>query len=115
MALTPGTRLGRYDIVSLLGGGGMGKVYRARDTALGRDVAIKLILEAFVGDRERLSRFEREARALAALNHPNIATLYGMEATDGQHFLAMELVDGPTLQEVIRTAGGGPDVGRAVA
>ena len=114
MPLTPGVRLGSYEIVSLLGEGGMGKVYHARDTKLGRDVAIKIILEPFVEDRERLARFEREARALAALNHPNIATLYGMETADGQHFLAMELVDGPTLQETIGAAGGGLEVGRAV-
>ena len=101
MSIAPGSRLGQYEIVSLIGEGGMGAVYRARDTKLGREVAIKVVLEAFVSDRERLARFEREARALAALNHPNIATLYGMEECDGRHFLAMELVPGPTLAELI--------------
>ena len=104
MALTIGTRLGAYEIVALLGVGGMGEVYRARDTKLGREVAIKVILDAFVADRERLIRFEREAKALAAVNHPNIATLYGMEVADGRHFLVMELVEGRTLSEVIGRA-----------
>jgi eukaryotic-like serine/threonine-protein kinase len=106
VTLAQGTRLGHYEIVGTIGAGGMGEVYRARDTKLGRDVAIKTILDSFVLDRERLARFEREARALAALNHPNVATLYGMEQADGQHLLVMELVDGPTLKEVIDTATG---------
>src|SRR5687767_10309430 len=79
----------------------MGEVYRARDTRLGRDVAVKVVLEAFVADRDRLARFEREARSLAALNHPNVATLHGMEESGGRHFLVMELVDGPTLAELV--------------
>ena len=99
MALGPGARLGSYEVLSTLGAGGMGEVYRARDTKLGREVAIKVVLEAFLADRDRLARFEREARALAALNHPNIATLHGMEEADGRHFLVMELVDGLTLGE----------------
>src|SRR5262245_9927084 len=99
MGLTSGTRLGPYEIVSPIGAGGMGEVYRARDTKLGREVAIKVVLEAFVADPERLIRFEREARSLAALNHPHIATLYGMEESSGRHFLVMELVDGETLAE----------------
>jgi len=78
-----GTRLGPYEIVSLLGAGGMGEVYRARDTKLGRDVAIKILPAAFGADADRLTRFEREARVLASLNHPNIADIYGLEETDG--------------------------------
>ena len=101
MSLTPGTRLGSYDILGPLGAGGMGEVYRARDTRLGREVALKVLPQAFVADQDRVARFEREARALAALNHPNIATLYGMELADGQHLLVMELVEGPTLAERI--------------
>jgi eukaryotic-like serine/threonine-protein kinase len=108
------TRRGAYESEAKLGQGGMGEVYRARDTTLGRDVAIKLILQVFGDDRERLARFEREARALAALNHPNIATLYGMEKAGGQHFLAMEFIDGATLQEVIGAADGGLDVSRVI-
>src|SRR5687767_10573037 len=79
----------------------MGEVYRAHDSKLGRDVAIKVMLEAFLADRDRRARFEREARALAALNHPNIATLHGMEEAEGRHFLVMELVEGRTLSEVL--------------
>ena len=81
MTLSPGTRLGTYEILSLLGRGGMGEVYRARDTKLGRDVAIKVLPSSFSTDVERLARFEREARTLAALNHPNIAAIYGDRAT----------------------------------
>jgi serine/threonine protein kinase/Tol biopolymer transport system component len=102
MTLAPGTRLGSYEVLSSLGEGGMGEVFRARDIRLGRDVAIKVILEAFVADRDRLLRFEREAKVLAALNHPNIATLHGWEEADGRHFLVMELVPGRTLGEAIR-------------
>jgi serine/threonine protein kinase len=101
MALPTGTRLGTYEILSSLGAGGMGEVYRARDTKLGREVAIKLVLEAFLTDKDRLVRFEREARSLAAINHPNIATLFGLEESGGRHFLVMELVDGLTLGELL--------------
>src|SRR6185436_16101649 len=101
MSLPPGTRLGSYDVVGILGEGGMGQVYQARDAKLGRDVALKVVLEEFLADRDRLLRFEREARVLAALNHPNIATLHGMEEADGRHFLVMELVNGRTLAEAI--------------
>jgi serine/threonine-protein kinase len=104
MSLTAGARIGSYEIVSLVGQGGMGVVYRAHDTKLGRDVAIKVVLEAFLSDRERLVRFEREAKALAVLNHPNIATLYGMEEVNSRHFLVMEFVEGPTLGELITSA-----------
>jgi Tol biopolymer transport system component len=106
MALAPGARLGRYELIDSLGAGGMGEVYRARDTKLGREVAVKVVLEAFLADRERLARFEREAKALAALNHPNIATLHGMEEADGRHFLVMEMVDGLTLAELLARRGG---------
>jgi eukaryotic-like serine/threonine-protein kinase len=106
MRLTAGTRLGAYSIQSALGAGGMGEVYLARDTNLARDVAVKVLPEAFAHDVERLARFEREARTLAALNHPNIAIVYGLESvalTDSEQLraLVMELVDGPTLAELI--------------
>src|SRR4249920_3718794 len=97
MALDPGTRLGSYEIVAPIGAGGMGEVYRARDSKLGRDVAIKVLKAAYVGDPDRLSRLEREARMLAALNHPNIATIYALEQAAGLHYLAMEFIDGQTL------------------
>jgi Tol biopolymer transport system component len=99
MSLAPGTRFGVYEVESLLGAGGMGEVHRARDTKLGRPVAIKILPPHLAGDPERIARFEREARALAALNHPRIATLYGLEEYDGRHLLIMELVEGDTLAE----------------
>ena len=107
--LTPGTRLGPFEILSPLGEGGMGAVYRARDTKLGRDVAIKVLLPAVANDPERLARFQREAQVLASLNHPNIAAIYGLEDADpsagsGQaavRALVMELVEGPTLADRI--------------
>ena len=92
-----GRRLGAYLLDARIGAGGMGEVYRARDTRLGRDVAIKILPDAFVADPDRLARFEREARALAALNHPNIATIHGFDELDGVRALIMELVDGETL------------------
>ena len=94
-----GRRLGPYQMQALLGAGGMGEVYRARDTKLQRDVAVKFLPQAFISDPERLSRFEREARTLAALNHPNIGAIYGFEEADGLRFLILELVDGPTLAD----------------
>ena len=99
MALLPGSRVGRYQIVGPLGAGGMGEVYRAHDPQLGRDIALKVLPEALAADTERVARFEREARILATLNHPNIATLYGIEVADGVPALVMELVDGETLHE----------------
>jgi serine/threonine protein kinase/Tol biopolymer transport system component len=102
MALAPGTQLGTYEISGSLGAGGMGEVYRARDSKLGRSVAIKVLPHAFAADPDRVSRFEREAKVLASLNHPHIAALYGMELSGGagsSHFLIMELVEGETLLE----------------
>jgi serine/threonine-protein kinase len=96
-----GTRLGHYEIESSLGAGGMGKVYQARDTRLGRSVAVKVLVEAFAKDPERIARFEREAKVLASLNHANIAALHGFEQLGGTHFLVMELVQGETLAERI--------------
>ncbi len=96
-----GKTLGQYEITAMLGKGGMGEVYRARDSKLDRDVAIKLLSPEFTSDKERLARFEREAKVLASLNHPNIAGIYGLEDSDGLPFLVMELVPGETLAERI--------------
>ena len=108
-AAMTGHTLGGYHLQTLLGAGGMGEVYRARDAKLGRDVAIKVLPRAFTSDPDRLARFEREARMLAALNHPNICAIYGLEEADGIRFLILELVDGETLAERI----GGQDGVRA--
>src|ERR1700681_4321748 len=94
-----GTRLGCYEILVPIGAGGMGEVYRAHDTKLGRDVAIKVLPESFAQDAERMARFEREAQLLASLNHPNIATIHGLEEGNDVRALVMELVEGPTLAE----------------
>ena len=101
MALTAGTRLGPYEIAAQIGSGGMGEVYRATDTALGRSVAIKVLPASLASDPERLARLDREARTLAALNHPNIAAIYGLEKSAGQTALVMELIEGPTLADRI--------------
>jgi serine/threonine protein kinase len=101
MALSPGSRLGPYEVTVQIGMGGMGEVYRARDDRLQRDVAIKVLPEAFAADSDRLARFEREARSLASLNHQNIAAIYGLEDADGVKALVMELVEGPTLADLI--------------
>src|SRR5215472_3658819 len=101
MVLTLGSRLGPYEILLPLGAGGMGEVYRARDTKLGREVALKVLPEAFARDAERMARFRREAQVLASLNHPNIATIYGLEESNGNCALVMELVEGPALAERI--------------
>src|SRR5499427_3164989 len=101
MVLAAGTRLGPYEITAPIGAGGMGEVYRATDTNLKRQVAIKVLPEAMAGDAERVARFQREAEVLATLNHPNIAHLYGLEKSDGTLALVMELVEGPTLADRI--------------
>jgi predicted ATPase len=105
MSFAPGSRLGPFEILAPLGAGGMGEVYRARDTRLNRNVAIKLLPEAVASNRDRLSRFEQEARSASALNHPNIVTIYELGNSAPHHYIAMELVDGKTLRELL---GGGP-------
>jgi serine/threonine-protein kinase len=119
MTLQPGSKVGPYEIEHALGSGGMGDVYRARDSRLERSVAIKALPATFLGDAERLARFEREARLLAALNHPNIATIHGLETADGLPHLVLELIDGQTLSERL-SAGPLPlkdvlDLGQQVA
>ena len=105
MSLTSGSRLGPYEVQSLLGAGGMGEVYRARDPRLGRDVAIKVVPQMIRGSSHALDRFEREARAVAALQHPNICAIYDIgETSDRRQFIVMELLDGETLQQ--RLQGG---------
>jgi Tol biopolymer transport system component len=113
MSLTPGARVGPYEVIAPLGSGGMGQVFRARDSRLGRDVAVKVLPPGLAGDPARLSRFEREARALGALNHPNIASIYGLETHDGAPALVLELVEGETLEA--RIARGPLPVGEALA
>jgi serine/threonine-protein kinase len=103
MALSPGTRFGPYEIVDAIGAGGMGEVYRATDTKLGREVAVKTLPSALAADADRLARFEREAKLLATLNHPNIAVIYGLEETEGTQCIAMELIDGETLEERLKS------------
>src|ERR1700730_13800731 len=105
MALLSGTRLGAYEVLAQIGAGGMGEVYRAHDTKLGRDVAIKVLPEALAHDPDRLTRFQREAKMLAALNHPTIATIHGLEQSDGTSYLVMELVSGETLQQRLARKG----------
>ena len=104
MALGPGTRLGVYDVTAQIGEGGMGQVYRATDTKLKRQVAIKILPPSLAADHDRLARFQREAEVLASLNHPNIAAIYGLEDGDGVKALVMELVEGEDLSR--RTARG---------
>src|SRR5438445_1477473 len=101
MALTIGMKLGSHDITALLGKGGMGEVYRARDTKLKRDVAIKIMPEAFSRDPDRVNRFQREAEVLASLNHPNVAAIYDLQEADGSRYLVLELVEGETLADRI--------------
>src|SRR5580700_2663477 len=105
MTIAAGTRLGSYEIVMPIGSGGMGEVYQAHDSKLGRDVAIKVLPEAFAHDAERLARFQREAKMLASLNHPNIAAIYGLEENAGSSYLVMELVPGDTLADRIKRDG----------
>ncbi len=101
MALTPGSRVGPYEILAPIGAGGMGEVYRARDIKLRREVAIKTLLQNSHPNEEQVARFRREAELLAALHHANVATVYGLEEQDGQLFIVMELVEGETLAERI--------------
>src|SRR5215510_10832027 len=102
MSLTVGTQLGSHEITALLGKGGMGEVYRARDKKLKRDVAIKILPDEFSRDIDRLSRFQREAEVLASLNHPSIAAIYDLQEASGLRYLVLELVDGDTLQERLK-------------
>src|SRR5262245_42846436 len=99
MSLAAGVRLGPYEVLSLIGSGGMGEVYRAKDTKLNRDVALKILPSEFALDPDRLARFKREAHVLASLNHPNVAAIYGFEDSSDTHALVLELVDGPTLAD----------------
>jgi serine/threonine protein kinase len=110
-----GRTIGTYNVLAAIGAGGMGEVYRARDSKLGRDVAIKVLPAAFTGDRDRLARFEREARVLASLNHPNIAAIYGLEQIGDVQALVLELVEGETLAERIGGRGSGLGVSDALA
>jgi serine/threonine protein kinase len=112
MGLTPGARLGPYEIVSPLGSGGMGEVYKGRDPRLGRDVAIKVLPPAYSADPERLTRFEQEARAAAALTHPNIVAVYDVGHHDASPYIVSELLDGETLRD--RLSGGPLPVRKAV-
>src|SRR5438128_8206628 len=102
MTLYPGTKLGRYEIRSKIGAGGMGEVYLAQDTKLDRKVALKILPAEFASKRDRMERFIREAKSAAALNHPNIATIHEIGEYDGTNFIAMEFVDGQTLRQAIR-------------
>ena len=113
MALAPGSKFGSYEVVSELGAGAMGEVWRARDARLAREVALKVLPESLAQDRERLQRFEREAQVLASLNHPNIAAIYGVEESQGATALVLEIVEGPTLDE--RIAQGPMPIDEAVA
>ena len=113
MSLTPGARIGPYEVTTRIGVGGMGEVYRATDTKLGRHVAIKVLPAAVAQDGDRLARFDREARTLAALNHPNIAAIYGLEDANGAKALVMELVEGEDLSQ--RLARGPIPIGEALA
>src|SRR5580704_6789522 len=104
-AMNPQSSIGHYRIASKIGAGGMGEVYRATDTKLGRDVALKLLPHEMACDPERLARFRREARAVATLNHPHIVTIFSVEEVDGVHFLTMELVEGQSLDRLIPDGG----------
>jgi len=105
MSLAPGNRLGPYEILAQLGEGGMGEVYKARDPRLGRDVAIKVLPSAAAADLERRARFEREAKAGAALNHPNVVTVHAVEEAEGVPSFTMEYVEGRTLAQMIPSRG----------
>src|SRR5262249_49913365 len=98
MALAVGTKLGPYEVIALIGAGGMGEVYRARDTRLGREVAIKILSDKFASTGDSLRRFEQEARTIAALNHPNILGIHDIGTNDGRPYLVSEFLDGETLR-----------------
>jgi len=115
VALASGTRFGPYEVVELIGSGGMGEVWRARDTNLKRDVAVKVLPESFAADADRLARFQREAEVLASLNHSNIATIHGLEQANGQTVIVMELVEGPTLADRIAKGPISPDEALGIA
>ena len=115
MPLTPGTTLGPYSVTAKIGEGGMGEVYRARDTKLDRDVALKVLPDAFAEDPDRLARFTREAQILASLNHPNIAAIYGIEESADTRALVLELVEGPTLADRIAKGPIRPDEALPIA
>src|SRR3989441_2694924 len=108
MSVTIGTQLGSYEITSLIGKGGMGEVYRARDTKLKRDVAIKILPDEFSRDADRIARFQREAEALAALNHQNIAGIYDLQQSDTTRYLVLEFVEGDTLADILKKRGALP-------
>src|SRR6201993_4193071 len=112
MALSPGTKLGPYEILSPIGAGGMGEVYRAKDPRLGRDVAIKVLPASFSQDADRLKRFEQEAQAAGALNHPNITAVYDFGSHDGAPYIVTELLEGETLRAAL--AGGTLPLRKAV-
>src|SRR5258706_8992283 len=110
--LPPGPRLGNFEILGAIGAGGMGEVYRAKDLRLGREVALKVLPAEFAGDPARLARFEREARLVAGLNHPNIVVLHSIEESEGLRFLIMELVEGQTLDQ--QASEGGVPIPRVI-
>ncbi len=114
-ALRPGDHLGRFEVTGVLGRGGMGEVYRARDAELGREVAVKVLPRALAGDPQRLARFDRESRILAALNHPQIAAIHSVEQHEGLRLLVLELVEGPTLADRLRAGRPSPDEALAIA
>src|SRR3972149_4408398 len=113
--MSPGTKLGPYEVLGPLGAGGMGEVYRARDTRLGRDVAIKLLPAEVARDAERLARFRREAHLLASLNHPHIAAVYGLEELEGKLLLVLELVEGEDLSQRLKRGAIPVDEGLSLA
>lgn len=115
MAVSAGKRFGAYEVGEKVGAGGMGEVFRATDTSLKRDVAIKVLPESFANDAGRLARFRREAEVLASLNHPNIAQIYGLENADGETVIVMELVEGPTLADRIAEGPVSPDEALGIA
>ena len=115
MALIPGTRLGPYEVLAAIGAGGMGEVYRARDTRLDRMVALKLLASSLTSDPQSRERVEREARAISSLNHPNICVLHDVGHADGADFLVMELLEGETLAARLTRGPGRPTRGSSVA